>query len=157
MELVIEDAAGEVIRTFTRKAEPDEEETPPLGDDDRVLTADAGLNRFEWDLRYPGVERFEKLVLWNNSLDGPRAVPGDYRAVLTVGDEELAADLRVVPDPRSQATPAALQQQFDFVWGVNRKLTETHQAITRLRQARDQVAAVAERVGDSPAFAGLAG
>ena len=157
LELAIRDANGETVRTLMRKPEkPDEEEKPAKGDDDRLLTAKAGLNRVEWNLRYPGVERFEKLVLWNDYLDGPRAVPGDYRAVLTVGDEELAADLRVLPDPRSQATPAALQEQFDFVWGMNRKLTETHQAITRLRQARDQVAAVAKRIGDATEFAELA-
>ena len=81
IELVITDAAGETIRTFTRKpAKEDKDDKPPPGDDDRKLTAKAGLNRFEWYLRYPGAEKFEKLVLWNDSLEGPRAVPGNYRA-----------------------------------------------------------------------------
>jgi hypothetical protein len=81
LELVITDAAGNTIRTFTRKpAKEDKDAKPPLGDDDRKLTAKAGLNRFEWNLRYPGVEKFEKLILWNDDLEGPRAVPGSYRA-----------------------------------------------------------------------------
>jgi len=157
LKLVIADGNGETVRTFTRKSEqPDEEKKPAKGDDDRLLTATAGLNRLEWNLRYPGVERFDDLVLWNDYLDGPRAVPGEYRATLTVGEADYAVDLQVLPDPRSSATPAELQQQFDFVWGVNRKLTDTHRAITRLREVREQVAAVGERVGESPEFSQLA-
>ena len=156
LELVIVDAAGDVIRTFTRKVEPDEDETPPLGDDDRVLAADAGLNRFEWDLRYPSVERFEKLVLWNDYLDGPRAVPGSYTVRLTAGEARNETQIVVLADPRSGATADALQQQFDFVWSVNRKLTATHQAITRLRSARGQVQGIADRIDQREDYAALA-
>ena len=95
-------------------------------------------------------------MLWNDYLDGPRAVPGEYKATLTVDENDYAVDLRVLPDPRSSTTPEGLQRQFDFVWGVNRKLTDTHQAITRLREVREQVAAVGERVGDAPEFNELA-
>src|SRR5205085_8706555 len=37
----------------------------------------AGLNRFVWDLRYPGATTFPCLVLWSaNAEQGPLAVPG---------------------------------------------------------------------------------
>jgi len=155
LELVILDAAGEVIRTFTRKPAEDDESEPPPGDDDRLLSAQAGLNTLAWDLRYPGVERFDKLVLWNDYLDGPKAVPGTYRAALTAGEARAAVDFEVRPDPRSDATAEALQQQFDFTWGINRKLTETHRAITRLRTARAQVESVAARVAGEEPYAEL--
>jgi photosystem II stability/assembly factor-like uncharacterized protein/DNA-binding FrmR family transcriptional regulator len=155
LELVIRDADGAPIRTFTRKPPEDDETDPPLGDDDRKLTAQAGLNTLEWNLRYPGVERFEGLVLWNDSLEGPKAVPGRYQATLTAGETELSVPIEVRPDPRSGASAADLERQFDFIWAINRKLTETHQAITRLRTARGQVEAVAKRVVDRDGFAEL--
>ena len=160
LELTIADESGESIRQFTRKPrkkdENNEEETdPPKGNDDRELTADAGLNRLVWDLRYPDVERFEKLVLWNDSLHGPKAVPGRYRATLKTGDFEQSVDVEILRDPRSTASAAELQAQFDFVWGANRKLTETHRAITRLRKARAQVGTVSERLGDDEQYAEL--
>jgi len=157
LELVIADGSGNVVRTFTRKTEPEEEETPPLGDDDRLLTADKGLNRFEWNLRYPSVERFKKLVLWNNSLSGPRAVPGTYTATLTTGETTATTNIVILPDPRSDASADELQRQFEFVWAVNQKLTETHRAITRLRSARSQVESIATRVTDQPEYTALAG
>ena len=156
LELVITDATGDVVRRFTRKVEPAEDEEPLLGDDNRLLTADAGLNRFEWNLRYPSVERFEKLVLWNDYLDGPRAVPGRYTATLSAGEGSETAGILIVPDPRSAATPEELQRQFDFVMAVNRKLTETHRAITQLRSARAQIEVVSTRVADEPEYAALA-
>ena len=146
LELVIRDAAGEPVRRYTRKPAEDDESKPPPGNDDRVLTATAGINTLAWDLRYPAVERFDKLVLWNDYLDGPKAVPGVYRATLTAGEASDSVDFEVLPDPRSDASADDLQRQFEFTWGINRKLTETHQAIARLRAARSQVEAVSGRV-----------
>ena len=153
LELVISDDSGEVIRTYTRKPAKDDESKPEGADDDRLLTADAGLNRVVWNLRYPSVKRFEKLVLWNDYLDGPRAVPGVYTATLTAGETLQSVPVDVRQDPRSSATADELQQQFDFAWSVNRKLTETHEAITRLRKARGQVESVAARVEDKEPYA----
>jgi hypothetical protein len=147
IELVIADADGNTIRTFTRKPAKEEEDVEPtLGDDERTLTAKAGLNRFEWNMRYPSVEKFEKLVLWNDELEGPRAVPGDYTATLDINGQSQTVGLEIRPDPRVDAAPADLQAQFDFTWGINRKLTQTHQAITQIRATRSQLEAIEKRV-----------
>ena len=44
-----------------------------------------------------------------------------------------------------------MQAQFDLWQEVNAKLTETHQAVKRLRKARERVTAMAEMVGESEA------
>jgi len=156
IELLIADAGGNTIRAFARKPEnKDEDEKPPLGDDDRQLTGKAGLNRFEWNMRYPGVEKFDKLVLWNDSLEGPKAVPGRYLATLNVNGQTQSAELEIRPDPRVAASMADLQAQFDFVWDVNRKLTQAHQAITRIRETRSQLTGIEERVKDQEQYAEL--
>ena len=51
-----------------------------------------------------------------------------------MGEASRSVDVAIIPDPRSAASPDDLQQQFDFAWSINRKLNETHEAITRLRQ-----------------------
>ena len=153
--LVIRDRDGQEIRRFTRKVEEGEKDAEVFGDDDRLLPAEAGLNTFVWNLRYPSAEKFAGLVLWNRNLSGPRALPGAYEATLTVGDRQRTVPVTVLADPRSQATTAELAAQFDFLWSINRKLTETHQAIRRLREVRGQVDAIEARVGDSPQFAAL--
>jgi hypothetical protein len=48
-------------------------------------------------------------------------------------------------DPRLATTAEDYQKRFDLHLKIRDKLTETHEAITRLRDVRDQVRAVAER------------
>lgn len=158
LELLFSDAEGNTIRTYTRK--PEEKDTdapPPVTEDNRKLNAIAGLNSFEWDMRYPGVERFEKLVLWNDNLDGPKAVPGLYRATLSInGREAGSVPIEIKPDPRVDAPAADLQAQFDFTWDINRKLTETHRAITRIRDTKAQLTAIEKRIESQDQYADLA-
>ncbi|MEM7309695.1 MAG: glycosyl hydrolase [Planctomycetota bacterium] len=155
LELSILEADGTPIRTFEPRT-PEGEEADPLPPhltgDARQLPTEKGLNRFAWDLRYPGAETFEGAVYWNGGTDGPRAVPGDYRARLTVGDGDTAVVREVaftlLPDPRTSATPDDFRAQFDFLSRVRDDLTRTHRAIRRLRAARGQIEAVKERFGD---------
>ena len=147
LELLEED--GTLIREFLPKpggGEDDEEEW--LTEDPRQLTVEPGLNRMVWDLRYPGAERFPGMVLWNRGLEGPRAVPGTYRAKLTVGEWSAEVPFEVLADPRGSATAEDFRLQFEFLQGVTAKLTQTHQAIARLRTVRDQVEALHQRLSE---------
>ncbi|HSL85283.1 MAG TPA: glycosyl hydrolase, partial [Thermoanaerobaculia bacterium] len=155
VRLELLEADGDLIRSFTRKPEKGEE-----GQDEEVdrgaaavelpvLTADEGLNLLNWDLEYPGAEDFPGMILWNRSLDGPTAVPGEYRARLTVGEWSAEVPFEVVPDPRSTATAEDHRAQFEFVAGVRDQLTETHREIRRIREARNQLKTLAERLKET--------
>jgi photosystem II stability/assembly factor-like uncharacterized protein len=150
--------AGEEEPVWTWTAKPVAREQAPdeaahSGDvDTRVLSAEPGLNRHVWDLRYPPMDRFDGLVLWSDMEAGPRAVPGTYRARLSAGDEVQEVAFEVVPDPRSSATPADYAAQFAFVVEARDLLSRTHREIGRIREFRGQLAAVKERLlrsGDS--------
>ena len=151
LSLEISDMDGKVIRTFTAKPpEGEEPDEPILGDDDRKLDTGVGLNRFVWDMHYPSVEKFKGLVLWNRSLDGAKAIPGTYQATLKLGGKQQSVNLEVRADPRLDISPETYRAQFEFVSGINRKLNETHSAITRLREAKSQLGAIEKRIeGDN--------
>jgi photosystem II stability/assembly factor-like uncharacterized protein len=144
--LEIVDASGAVVRKVSSKGDG-EEEAPPAGDDDgpptpqavKKLPAKAGVNRFVWDLRHTDATRFKGLVLWAGNTRGPRAVPGTYEVRLTAGGRTLTEPLEVRGDPRLPATPQELGAQLALALRIRDLLTETHQAITRLRTVRDQV------------------
>jgi len=84
-----------------------------------------------------------------------RAVPGTYTATLRIGDSQQAVDFEVRGDPRLGVSAADYAAQYEFVSGINRKLTETHQAITRIREAKAQLATIGKRVEGDARFAGL--
>lgn len=156
MSLIIRDSNEDTIRTFSPKPATDaKDEKNQLGDDDRQLETTAGLNRFVWNLRYPSAEKFKGLVLWNDSLEGIRAIPGTYNATLAIGDTRQTVDFNVQADPRLDTSDEEYRAQHDFVIAINQKLTETHRAITRIREARGQLTAIEQRVEKDERFATL--
>jgi photosystem II stability/assembly factor-like uncharacterized protein len=146
------DGQGHLVHKFSSRPDESAEPSSPGDDEDRFfargpqsLPAKSGLNRFAWDLRYPDASRFKGLVLWGGGLDGPSVVPGTYRVRLTAAGRSQTQTLEVRKDPRLSTTLADYQKRFDLHLEIRDKLTETHDAIVRLRDVRDQIKAVADR------------
>jgi photosystem II stability/assembly factor-like uncharacterized protein len=150
---VYKDGEDEAIWTWSRKPaieEKDKAEKDGSGmPDTRVLAAKPGLNRHIWDLDYPGMKRFDGLILWSDMKTGPRAVPGSYRAQLVVGEESQEVVFEVLSDPRSSATPDDFAAQFAFVSETRDLLSRTHEQIGEIRTARSELDALKARLLDS--------
>ncbi|HEY6137114.1 MAG TPA: glycosyl hydrolase [Thermoanaerobaculia bacterium] len=137
------------------KSEGAEAEKQPTGEDaekkedeDKLTDIANGHNRYVWDLRAAPAKKFEGMILWGGSTDGPRITPGTYSARLTVGDgPAMTVPFEVREDPRVTATPADLRAQYDFLLGIRDKLSETNEAITRIRDVRRQLSDVKKRAG----------
>ncbi|HET7230128.1 MAG TPA: hypothetical protein VFJ16_09010 [Longimicrobium sp.] len=148
------DPSGAVIRTFTgtpadsaragRPAgggdEDDDDEDSPARPRDPKLSVKPGLNRFTWDLRYPGAEDFPGLIMWAARLVGPRALPGGYRVRLSVdGRPAGTEDFRVVTDPRLSPSEADLRAQFALAMQVREKTSAANRGVLLIRGIRQQV------------------
>jgi photosystem II stability/assembly factor-like uncharacterized protein len=133
----------------TKAAEPEEKDPKAEKEKEKNKLPDSvpGFNRYAWNLRYPQAKEFEGLILWGGGTDGPRAIPGTYSVRLTVGDQTMTVPAQLVKDPRSSATQADLQAQFDFVLAANRKLSEIHEQIERIREVRAQLKDVRKHAG----------
>ena len=143
LKLEIMEADGDEIMTYTRKPEEEKAPADPSGGPDTaLLKAESGLNRFVWDMRYPGMERFPGMILWNDSRNGPTAVPGTYKARLTVGEWSQEVEFDIAADPRSSASQADLQARFDFVISIRDKLSEMHKGLGKAKEARSQLDAL---------------
>ncbi len=129
LTLDILDNKGQLIRRFSTK--------PKKGEG--KLNAKPGLNRFVWDMRYPGAKGFPGMVLWGGGLQGPRAVPGIYKARLQIGDKSQTGAFHIFSDRRVLSPIEDFQAQFDFLIEVRDKLTEMHLAIKRLKTVRQQI------------------
>jgi hypothetical protein len=149
--LEILDGAGKVVRKVSSKGDdvdappPDDDDGPPQPPAARKLPAKAGMNRFAWDLRHADATRFKNLIMWAGNTTGPRATPGAYQVRLTVGGKSQTQPLEVRKDPRLAATQADFEAQQALALQIRDKLTETNDAIVRIRSVRDQVATAADR------------
>ena len=144
--LTFMDAEGAEIETFS-SAESDRD------DDSRArrIQAEAGMNRFDWNMRYPGPSKVPGDKTTEGSLRGPLAPPGTYQVRLTVGEQSHTQSFDMVKDPRVSATQEDFEAQFDLLIRIRDKLSETHDNINRLRSARAQVEEWAKRAKGSAA------
>jgi photosystem II stability/assembly factor-like uncharacterized protein len=104
-----------------------------------------GLNRFVWDLRYPGATTFPCLILWSaNAEQGPLAVPGQYRVRVTAAGQTQSQPLVVRMDPRLKGvTLADMREQFALATQIRDKLSAANEAVLRIRRLKS---AIAERL-----------
>ncbi len=124
------DAAGKLIR------------------DDKIK-AEAGLNRYVWDLRYADAKTFPGLIMWAGNVRGPRAAPGAYQMRIIASGATQSQPLVVKKDPRVTTTPEEYQRQLELSLQLRDKLSDTHQAILDIRDIRKQLDAATERWKDA--------
>ncbi len=136
--LSIMEQDGTLIRKFSTAPDKDAKEGK--------LEVKEGMNRFIWDMEYPGADDFDGMILWWASLDGPTALPGKYNLKLTVNGKPSESTLEILKDPRSSSTQAELKEQFDFLISVRDKLSETNNAIADIREARSQIKLVTSKM-----------
>lgn len=119
---------------------------------DEQLAIKPGMNKFIWNMRYPDAEGFDGLIMWGANLRGPKAVPGKYKAKLTVNGNAQETEFEILKDPRTQGTIADIKEQFDFAIKVRDKLSDANSSVKKIRDARDQITRVTEPMKDKPEF-----
>jgi hypothetical protein len=126
--LDILDAEDQVVRTSSNRPGTDAD-----------LPTRAGMNRFVWDLRYPGGNVPPGVILRGGPPEGAKAVPGTYRARLTAGASIRTQSFQVLKDPRISATVADLQAQHDLQARINARIEDTYDAMRQIRGFKVQL------------------
>ena len=130
------DTKGDTIKTFSTK------------DKKNKLTVKKGANQFVWNMTYDGAERLPGMILWWASLQGPRAIPGDYKVSLNVNGEEHSQPFTILADPRAESTLADMQKQFEFIKDVNKTMDDAHKSIKKIRAVNKQLGAFQKQYAD---------
>ena len=157
VKLEIVDAAGKTVREYTsvsRGAPQGGRGGGRRGGNlPSTLPIKTGMNRFVWDLRYPGGPAGGGDGEGGGfSGGGPLAAPGTYRARLTANGVTKTESFTVKIDPRvakDGVTAADLAEQTKFALKVRDALAESRQLAQRVRQAIDA------RRGDQAALQSL--
>ncbi len=144
VKLEILERNGDLIRAFTQGGHGDEQ-----------LKVKAGGNRFVWDMRYPGFTEFPGMVLYSSPNEGPKAVPGIYRARLTLDGETSEQEFEILGDPRLDLSPEDYQAQFDFLMQVRGEVDRAHEAMLDISRVREDIDYLLEKTGDDDNLAPL--
>jgi hypothetical protein len=98
-----------------------------------------GFNRFYWDTLYPPAKPVDGYVSRSGVVSGPPAVPGTYRVRLEAAGKVFEREFEIRLDPRVHVAHEDLVARFDLLIEIRDKLSETHDAIHRLRSVRRQI------------------
>ncbi len=163
--LTFENAEEQVVRSFRlHKAaaparHPAAGATPTPAQLLRRLTAiQPGMNRFQWDLRYPPateVTGFEPPVAaggLDDTVNGPTVVPGNYTVVLNYGGQTSRQTFHVSLDPRLHPAPSGLAARLALGLEIHNTLNALDEKINQAIAARDRLEAAHSA---SPALAAL--
>jgi photosystem II stability/assembly factor-like uncharacterized protein len=133
------------------------------------IAANAGLNRFVWDLHYDPPPALQ-YSYYGNALDyleytlsdhaiagetpreqtlGPLAVPGEYTATLVIGDQRSEQPFTITVDPRVHASLADLTLQFESALRIGAGLKSSYDAFNDAIAFRKNVADRAETLDAS--------
>jgi len=111
------------------------------------LSAQEGLNRLLWDMRYPAPEVVDDAIMSLSYIGGPKAPTGKYSVRLTVDGNTYEQSFTINKDPRwTDITDDDLQAQFDLALEVRDELTSVNNTIRGIRSARKQLKSISNLV-----------
>ena len=159
LKVDILESSGALVRSFIGSAESEKkkESEGSTGDEQEGRrgppakpSMKVGLNRFTWDMRYPGFTEFPKMILWSGRNRGPVAVPGTYQVRLSVDGKVETVPVEIRLDPRVQGvTQADLQKQFDLASQVRDKISQANEAVLLIRGVRAQISPALQKTNDA--------
>ena len=86
--------------------------------------------------------------MWAGNIHGPVILPGNYKVRLTANGKSETQTVQVKKDPRLSTTPEEYARQLEVALQIHNKLSQSNDAVIRIRDIRKQLDEYAERVKD---------
>ena len=158
-ERAIASQFGEHLENAATEPEPGDKSTEEKIQEKeaQLAAAEPGLNRLQWDLRYPHateVKGYHAPIAaggLEDSVEGPVVTPGTYSIVLDYGGQKSQQSLTVALDPRIHATQEDLQARLALDLKIYADLDALDKDVNQAIAARDRLkqAVSAHRVTDA--------
>jgi len=153
--LEIFDDGGKLVRHFSSADQPEIIDPNELNIPTywirpaRILSAEPGMHRFAWDLRYPSPAALEHefpiSAIYHETPRyplGPSVLPGRYSVKLTVDGKAYTQPLNIKMDPRVKTSVAGLREQFELETKIVDATNRDYQSIQQVHGLRDQLKAL---------------
>jgi len=152
--LEIVDSEGKVVRAFSSDS-PKETKHPPVAIAERwfpkpqVVETTRGMHRFVWDLSWSPIKSEPEARDDDEEYGAPhapRVLPGTYEVRLAVDGVSMTQPLKVVMDPRSAATPAELEQQYQLGRQMFTEVMAIRQTLAEIRSVKARLTTVGQKL-----------
>jgi photosystem II stability/assembly factor-like uncharacterized protein len=156
--LAVYDASGKLVRQFSSADHPSGIDPRTIDipaywlPKPKALDATPGMHRFVWDMRYPAAGPPNRRYALFGFGGGPLAPPGDYVVKLSVGGATLTQPLKLQADPRSRASPADLQRQFQMAEQIGADVAKASAASRAALQLQRQLSKLQPQIAANGAL-----
>jgi photosystem II stability/assembly factor-like uncharacterized protein len=161
--LEILDGSNNVVRRYSSTDKPEPVDARELNvptywvRQPRVLSAEPGMHRWVWDLRYPPPDSLDHeypiSAIYKDTPRyplGPGVLPGQYSERLTVGGHSYTQALVIRMDPRIKATASELAQQFQLERKITDGMNQSYEALQQVRSLSAQLKSIIQGAKSRP-------
>ncbi|MDE3248289.1 MAG: glycosyl hydrolase, partial [Bacteroidota bacterium] len=134
--LEIKDATGSIVRKFSSVTDSSKggRQNPP----DPKLSARKGLNRFVWDMRYPGIPTIPNVFI-ESSFRGHKAIPGTYTITVRAGNQTSTTTAEIAANPLYNVSEKEYKEYDALMKQMEGEVTTMHTMINDLYESKNQL------------------
>jgi photosystem II stability/assembly factor-like uncharacterized protein len=136
--LEIKDAAGNVVRSFSSKADEKFRRYDSGPRPNPLLTKTKGLNRFVWDMRYPTMPGIPDVRI-EGSWAAHKAPPGKYRIELKMADHGVTTEAEILANPLYPTDASTYTEYHQTILGMENELSTMHRMVNSLYEKQKQL------------------
>jgi photosystem II stability/assembly factor-like uncharacterized protein len=137
-----------LIRTYTNKKPKGFKSWPGGPSKPQVLPSKKGYNRFTWNFRREKLPSIDKVFLFGGDA-GAAVGPGTYSLRLSLGDMVSETEVKVLANPKIDATSADYAAQQKLLSEIDAALRTIHEAVNDMRSAKSQLEGYAKLLKDN--------
>lgn len=134
----IKDADGNIVRTFSSRADSTYKGFDGAAPRDPVLSKSKGLNKFVWNMRCATIPSVPYADL-ELGLRGHKVPPGKYTVTLKTGTQSVSAAIEILPNPLYATTAAEYKEYHSVMSSMEAEVTIMHKMINTINAKREQL------------------
>ena len=147
LTLDISNEKGEIVRSYSSVKDKNFEEYPGGPSPDPTILMKNGINRFVWDMRAETIKGIPKVFI-EGSYHGRKMSPGNYSAQFTYGKQVKTVPIKIMADPRINATAAEYQDQENTLKLLENSINDIHESIAKMRKVQKQISEISVLLSD---------
>ena len=138
ISLEIKDADGNLVRTFSSKADEKYKKYDGAPKADPLLPKVKGLNRFVWDMRYPTMPGVPNVYM-ESSYAAHKAPPEKYFITLRMGGQTVSTETEILANPLYPTDAATYREYHSTMSSMENDLASMHRIVNDLYDKQKQL------------------
>jgi len=152
--LEIKDADGNLVRTFSSKADENYKKYDGAPKADPLLPKNKGLNRFVWDMRYPTMPGVPNVYI-ESSYAGHKAPPGKYFITLKMVNQTVSTETEILANPLYPTDAATYREYHQLMLSMENELASMHRIVNDLFDKQKQLESLLSSLPAGDKFAAV--